>query len=137
MKDRLEIVRQARLGKTAKGFALPWHKDCVKHRINRSGRMDDLIPRRELDLFLPRMGIPTQFAVGPANAILGDDIFCYRRLRFGNFSKGACSWMVWPWNTWSNAAWGGGWGAVQPDTLRHGTGGKRVEKRRIWRPLCR
>lgn len=88
MKGRLEIVRQARLGKTPKGFALPWHKDCAKHRINRSGRMDDLIPNRELDLLLPRMGIPTQFAAGPANAILGDDILCYSEAEVREFLKG-------------------------------------------------
>ncbi|MBI4027415.1 MAG: hypothetical protein HY360_20690 [Verrucomicrobia bacterium] len=77
IKERLRRIQEAREGKVAKGFGLPWRKDFAEFHFSRRANIADLMPDRRLDCLLAQFGLPTQFASACGNAILGDDVQAY------------------------------------------------------------
>ncbi|UVI28276.1 hypothetical protein [Paenibacillus spongiae] len=76
-KERLETIQAARKGKRMVGFGLPWRKDTALHQVSRRGLLEDVMPNRDPDNYLPQFGIPVQFQQGKGNLIFGDAVQCY------------------------------------------------------------
>ena len=76
--EGVEKIEQLRKGKALCGVGIPWRKDAAQHKINRCGGLDELMPKRPLDLLLPLLGIPVQFKQAQTNVLLSDDVLCYQ-----------------------------------------------------------
>lgn len=76
-RERLEMIQAARKGKKLVGFGHPWKKDTALKQLSRRGWLDDIMPNRDPDNYLPQFGIPVQFQLGKANLIFGDAVQCY------------------------------------------------------------
>ncbi|NJD04517.1 MAG: hypothetical protein FIA99_18425, partial [Ruminiclostridium sp.] len=76
-RDRLLLIQEARRGKKAKGFGLPWKKDTAAKMTSRRGNINDILPKRNIDRLIAQFGLPTQFDAGFGNVILGDAVNCY------------------------------------------------------------
>lgn len=71
-------IQEQRKDKVLTGISIPFkaHTSGIKTDMNQS--LEGIMPNRLLDNILPILGIPTQFAEGECNVIVGDDIQAYR-----------------------------------------------------------
>lgn len=76
-KERLELIKEARKGKKAKGIGLLWKKNTAEATRIRNGKISEIIPDRKIDCIMAQFGIPTQFELSKGNLIFGDAIDCY------------------------------------------------------------
>ena len=87
LKPKLSQLQSIRKDKKLRGISLPWESNFASIKYNRTQSFNDLYPKRQLDLLLPQMGIPTQFEPSNINILLGDDALAYSLNTLMDFLK--------------------------------------------------
>jgi len=77
IKPNVEKITGICAGKELIGVGRPWKRDIARKMVNRTGKIDDLLPNRIMDNILPLLGIPVQFSESEINFICGDEALAF------------------------------------------------------------